>query len=227
MPRNRFALTPEMKEEMKKMMKEVQKEVQQEQSSGSQQVAVTSKSKASAAKKTVFDQTRAMTGDSRDPRSQESTWPCHGKHEKVSAGNNRFGMWTECEVCGYRIRYVPAVNAPGQTTQTQLTQNVQEALRRLRTEGWEKEDLTKTQVKAMIGIVAREKQLMKKGKGKGTMNKEIVPTEEMIRAKAAAKKGAHPQVINMAADEVDPDLEDVEVVEPAPRQEEKRRQPPQ
>ena len=62
-------------------------------------------------------------------------------------------------------------------------QNVVEALHRLRNNGWSENDLTETQVRAMITIVAKEYQLIKpKAKAFGP------PSREKSKAKAAAQE---------------------------------------
>lgn len=159
-------MTEDMKAEMKKMMKEVMQEQlteMQQTAASSEQPAVAKKKAASkAAPKTVFDETRAMGPDLRDPRMSKECWPCKGQHEGAW-GNNRFGKWLECQKCGVRLSYVPAKDAPAQTTQVNLVQNVQEALHRLRMDGHEENDLTARKVKAMITIVAKEKIVEKKG----------------------------------------------------------------
>ena len=122
-----------------KMMKEVMQEqlTEMQQTAASSEPAVAKKKAASkAAPKTVFDETRAMGPDRRDPRMSKECWPCKGQHEGAW-GNNRFGKWLECQKCGVRLNYVPAKDAPAQTTQVNLVQNVQEALHRLRMDGHE------------------------------------------------------------------------------------------
>ena len=60
--------------------------------------------------------------------------------------------------------YVPEINAKGQSAHMDLPQNVQEALHRLRGDGWDPKELTTKVVKSAIRIVAEEKSL-KKEKG--------------------------------------------------------------
>lgn len=119
------------------------------------------KSKAKTTKnKTEYDETRRVGPDPRDPRASKSQWPCFGTHAPTSNGN-RFGRWEECHRCAHRLSYIPAVNAPAQSTHVDLPQNVVEALARLRSDGWTPEDVTTAQVKAMTVIVAKEYQLLK------------------------------------------------------------------
>eukprot|EP00435_Cladocopium_sp_Y103_P048475 s497_g14.t1 len=153
----------EQKAELKQMMRELLQEVQQPclESQSSTDVKAKAKPKTKGYK-TVFDETRQSGPDMRDPRMSESTWPCYAKH-RSQQGNNRYGRWTECAQCGVRLSYTPARDAPGQTTHTDLPQNVIEALHRLRTEEFEATELNARQVKAMITIVAKEKILFKKG----------------------------------------------------------------
>lgn len=177
-----------MAEEMKKMLKEIlQEELKEIRESASSQAAASyaaaaastsvnasGKSKKPKEKKTTFDETRQFGVDERDPRASKETWPCYGNHPNTEEGNNRWGAWKECKVCGLRISYKPAVGAPGQYTQTNMPQNVVEALHRLRAEGFESNDLTNRQVKAMIVIVSKEKHLVHgkpKAKSKEKSNK--------------------------------------------------------
>ena len=169
---------PNSKEDLKQMLREVVKEQLQEMSSSSHtvptQASSKAKSKASPHKnKTQFDHTRAMTMDERDPRTRKETWPCFGTHANMSTSNNRFAQWTECSKCALRVQYVPAVGAPGQSTRTDLTMNVTEAIQKLRAEGWEAEEMTGSAMKAAIAMVAKEKIIKNKGKkNSGYPNKE-------------------------------------------------------
>lgn len=142
----------DFKEEIKKMMKEVMKEQMEEMqavNAASSQDPKPKKSPKSKGYTTKWDNTRTMKQDARDPRSSQETWPCFGEHKEVEAGNNRFGK------CGLRLEHVPAVNASAQTTKTMLPMNVQEALHRLRQEGWKAEELKANVVTAAIEVVAR------------------------------------------------------------------------
>ncbi|CAE7224161.1 CACNA1B [Symbiodinium sp. CCMP2592] len=109
--------------------------------------------------KTEYDTTRKQGPDERDPRGRADQWPCLGRHS-YGTGANRYGKWSECTVCGHRVSYIPARDAPGQTTKTNLPMNVTEALDRLRAEGRDPAGLEVKDVKSMIEIVAREKRLL-------------------------------------------------------------------
>ena len=67
--------------------------------------------------------------------------------------------------------------APGESTRTNLPQNVVEALERLRMQGYEPDNLVAKNVKAMIDIVSREKRLIA-GKPKAAPKKAVEPTEK-------------------------------------------------
>ncbi|CAE7823229.1 CACNA1B, partial [Symbiodinium necroappetens] len=108
---------------------------------------------------TVYDETRKMGGDERDPRRGPDQWPCYGRHI-ASRGANRYGRWEECGKCGYRMGYTPAVNAPAESTRTNLPMNVTEALERLRQSGIPADEVEIKQIKNMIDIVAKEKRLL-------------------------------------------------------------------
>ena len=103
-----------------------------------------------------------MGPDIRDPRMSPDVWPCHNKHTP-QVGNNRYARWKECVTCGVRLEYVPAMDAPAQSAQTNLPQNVTEALHRLRSGGHQANDLTARIVKAQVVIVSKEKIVDKKG----------------------------------------------------------------
>lgn len=177
---------------LKQMLKEVVSEQLQEMASSSQSVLPQAnpkaKSKGGQAKNKIqFDHTRAMTVDERDPRNKPETWPCFGTHGKEVTSNNRFAQWTECNRCGLKVRYVPAVGAPGQSSQTNLTMNVMEAIQKLRSEGWEAEEMTGSVMKAAIAVVAKEKIIRNKGKktsGYPSKEKEARKLEQKTKAES-------------------------------------------
>ncbi|CAK8989535.1 Dynein heavy chain [Durusdinium trenchii] len=158
--------------ELKAMMKEVVQEQMAELAASSSQGAndetlaqyhkKLAKAKAKSKGYTKFDDTRTQGPDQRDPRMQKETWPCFGDHPEVTMGNNRYGQWTECSKCGLRLKYTPATNAPAQTTKTNLPMNVTEAIARLRTQGWNADEMTAPTLKAAIEVVAKEKIFMEK-----------------------------------------------------------------
>ena len=113
--------------------------------------------KAKAKNKITYDETRRAGPDERDPRASKTQWPCMGNHVP-SSGGNRFGLWEQCSRCGLRLSYTPATTAPAQNTYVDLPRNVIEALARLRTGDRQENDVTATEVKAMITIVAKEYQ---------------------------------------------------------------------
>lgn len=175
-----------VKEEMKKLLKEViQEEKESQGKSGYPSSETKSSHSTTKPKKTQFDETRKTNGDPRDVRSQETTWPCMGAHTP-KIGNNRYGMWKECSRCAYRMEYTPAVNAPGNTIKSDLPQNVQEALQRLRMEGWSKDDLEANTVKAMITLVSKEKQVKKVSVPKSKAKSKVAP-----RAKTSQPASHH------------------------------------
>ena len=144
--------------------------------------------------KTEFDYTRKAEGSKTDPRWSKTTWPCFGVHQ-AKTGANRFGLWEECARCGMRMSYTPAVNAPAQATHIDHPTNVVEALNRLRTNGWEENEISGTQVKAMITVVAKEFQLTKpKGQkgypkdNKGDLNSKSVAAGAKPKAETKKKK---------------------------------------
>lgn len=142
--------------------------------------------------KTEFDHTRQMGPDARDPRLLKTTWPCFNQHVPEK-GSNRWGLWEQCAKCALRMAYTPAVGAQGQSTKTELTQNVQEALHRLRTDGHEANDMTSHMVKSMITIVAKEKALLN--------------PKQKAKAKSAAK--SPPQISMQVGDSSDEDVKSV------------------
>ena len=156
----------EWKKEMKKLVKEaVSEELKSSQpSTGYPKIP---------RKKTSFDQTRAIGPNPMDPRSNDQTWPCFGQHQPSRFNNNRYAQWQECQACGLRLMYVPEINAKGQSAHMDLPQNVQEALHRLRGDGWDPKELTTKVVKSAIRIMAEEKSLKKE---KGTSSAK--PSQE-------------------------------------------------
>lgn len=183
----------DMKEDLKKMMREVLKETMEEaQSSGYPSEVPLAKAKQVSKKKTpktVFDETRKQGPDSRDPRLSKEAWPCKGAHVS-EFGNNRFGKWEQRATCAVRLSYTPAVDAPAQATHTDLPQNITEALHRLRTEGFEANDLTARQVKAMVTIVAKEKILQKR-------------TDPEAKKKSDKRQ---PEIMDMTKEDSDPEF---------------------
>ncbi len=109
-----------------------------------------------------------MTEDLRDPRVSRDSWPCYGQHVD-KRGGNKYGQWKYCHRCDLRLTYTPATNAPATSTATVLPTNVTEAIAALRPDVAAK-DMTATQMRAMIRIVAAKKQLLppQKGGGKGS-----------------------------------------------------------
>lgn len=116
-----------------------------------------SKPAAKKTPKTEFDYTRRAEVNLSDPRQKKTQWPRYNDH-RLKTGSNRYGQWEECVKCALR-------GAPAQTTHVDHPTNVVDALSRLRQGGWSENDITSTQVKAMITVVAKEQQLLKpKGK---------------------------------------------------------------
>ena len=101
--------------------------------------------------KIQWDNTRETGMDARDPRQAATQWPCYGEHTP-QAGLNRYGKWTECRCCGLRLHYVPAINAPGQTTHVDLPQNVMLALERLRSTTPDPNEIKAQMVKAPLRL---------------------------------------------------------------------------
>lgn len=171
-----------MNDDLKKQMKDLMKEVMQEQMSEGQPSQgypkSKSKSKAKSKNPTSFDETRSFGVDHRDPRTLKTTWPCMGEHANIKTSNNRFGRWSECEKCGLRVAYTPAVTAPSEYTKCENPTNVTEALHKLRTEGWTAEEVHSKMVKSAITIVAKEKITKKVDKGKVQPKSSPTPKEK-------------------------------------------------
>lgn len=126
----------------------------------------------------VYDSTRRQGIDARDPRAQDSQWPCFNKHV-VKRSGNRYGHWDECQRCGVRTMYEPEVTSGALTIKCDLLMNVTEAISRLRSAGWTSEDVTAKRVKSMIEIVARERAVMKpKTKASAKKSPEAFKTKE-------------------------------------------------
>lgn len=194
-----------LKNEIRAAVREVvQEEIQVAAEAAKQEIKATSAEtkKKSSKPKTELDQTRQTGVDTRDPRARTSQWPCFGSHEAKNHGN-RFGVWTECSRCGLRLNYVPAVNAPAQTTHVDLPQNVTLALERLRTDGWEAAEITATQVKATITIVSKEYQV-RKPKAKGYKPNDVM---KMEAAKGKGKSPAEDHNMAKATEIADSDSE--------------------
>ena len=149
------AIMSDLKDMVKSAVKEA---MEKEKSSGE-----SSKGKTKNKGKITYDSTRRQGVDLRDPRAQVTQWPCFGKHQETRSGN-RFGHWAECQKCGLRLMYEPEITAPGESTKTNLPQNVTEALEKMRSSGWTAEEITSRQIKSMIEITAREKALIKNPK---------------------------------------------------------------
>ena len=166
----------------------------------------------------TYDTTRRQGMDPRDPRAQEIQWPCFGQHSEKKHGN-RFGHWMECTKCGLRMWYEPEISAPGEATKSSLPMNVTEALERLRINGWARDTITAKDVRAMIGIVSREKALIKpKGKSKAYPG-GLPPDQPTIgtmfkRQKEAQQSASNPESIPIHSDsEEDKAKVDFEIVE--------------
>lgn len=161
----------QMNDELKKQMKEMMKEVMQEQLAEGQSSQgypkPKTKSNAKSKNPTNFDETRSFGVDKRDPRTLTTTWPCMGEHMNIKTSNNRFGKWSECEKCGLRMSYTPAVTAPSEYTKCENPNNVTEALHKLRTEGWTADEVHSKMVKSAILIAAKEKITKKVSKTPG------------------------------------------------------------
>ena len=170
-----MAQSSDLTAEIKKAVKEVLAEEK------SKEAKPSKSDKGQTKQKVVYDETRKTGADLRDPRTKETQWPCHGQHNP-KPGGNRFAKWETCQRCGLRTSYTPSTTAPAQTMHCDHQQNVVEALHRLRNNGWSENDLTETQVRAMITIVAKEYQLIKpKAKAFGP------PSREKSKAQAAAQ----------------------------------------
>ena len=173
------------------MREVVQEEIHQATKEAKAEIKSTAaKGKSKPKVKTELDHTRKAGMDQRDPRAKTQQWPCFGDHHPFSHGN-RFGSWTECTTCGVRLSYTPAVNAPAQTTHVDLQQNVILALERLRSEGWEPQTISHTQVKAMITIVSKEYQLIKIPKAKA--KKGYVKPNDLTRD--ATSSASQPEAV--------------------------------
>ncbi|CAK9000779.1 unnamed protein product [Durusdinium trenchii] len=186
------------KDEIRKAVREVvQEEISQATKQAKEEIKSTAaKAKGKAKVKTELDYTRKAGMDQRDPRSKDQQWPCYGNHHPHSHGN-RFGSWSECGVCGLRAQYIPATNAPAQTTHVDLPQNVTLALERLRNEGWEPQNISSTQVKAMITIVAKEYQLIKTPKAKKGYTK---PNDLPHAPSTASGSTPNPEIFPIGSD---------------------------
>ena len=179
------------KEEMKaEIQKAVTAALEEVASSSTAAGKATRKAKAKA--KITYDETRRVGPDERDPRVSKTQWPCMGDHVP-SPGGNRFGLWEQCGRGGLRLSYTPATTAPAQSTHVDLPRNVVEALARLRTGDRQENDVTATEVKAMITIVAKEYQLVK-------------PRDHGYRPKALAKKKAPVEDPSSPATEISAEL---------------------
>lgn len=187
-----------LKDEIRKAVREVvQEEISQATKQAKEEIKSTAaKAKGKAKVKTELDYTRKAGMDQRDPRSKDQQWPCYGNHHPHSHGN-RFGSWSECGVCGLRAQYIPATNAPAQTTHVDLPQNVTLALERLRNEGWEPQNISSTQVKAMITIVAKEYQLIKTPKAKKGYTK---PNDLPHAPSTASGSTPNPEIFPIGSD---------------------------
>lgn len=159
-------------------LKEMVREAVREATAEIMEAAPKAKGRSKKTQTAELDPARTMGPDQRDPRNNKKQWPCFGIHHPWESGN-RYGRWTECEKCGFRLAYIPRVTAPAQSTATNNEANVREALKRLESAGWTNKDVTSQQVKAMITIVAKEKQtLVPKKKNKGyaeNITKEMNP----------------------------------------------------
>lgn len=195
-----------LKEEIRKAVREVvQEEIQQATKEAKAEIKSTAaKAKSKTKNKTEFDYTRKAGVDQRDPRAKDHQWPCFGAHQPVSHGN-RYGAWTECGTCGLRLSYIPAINAPAQTTRVDLPQNVTMALERLRSEGWEPQTISMTQVKAMITIVAKEYQLIKTPKSKAKSG-YVKPND---LAKNATSSATPPEAVAIHSEDDDDSFEQI------------------
>lgn len=210
-----MAASSEIKDMLKVAIKEVLEEQRSEATASGENNGYPwiptpkSKSKIRNQKKTEFDESRKMTPTSgSDPRMLETQWPCHGAHQ-ITYGNNRYGRWGDCLVCGMRMEYIPAVGCPANSCKFDHGPNVIEALERLRSSGWTKDNLEPTTVKHMIKLVSSEKVVTKPKSNPGTSTKKNKPVEEVqvasddsfeltedkdkIQAKVNAKAKASPQ----------------------------------
>ena len=86
------------------------------------------------APRTDLDYAREKGPDESDPRFL-GKGPCGEEHSSRHTRGNRYGLWEECDRCGLRLRYVPAVGAPGCNRKQYLPKDVTTALKRLWPEG--------------------------------------------------------------------------------------------
>ncbi|CAJ1419122.1 unnamed protein product [Effrenium voratum] len=164
-------------DEVRKMKEMIQQAVKEAISEEKKKEPQAASKKKSNKPKTEFDESRKMTPTaSNDPRMGIDTWPCLGKHVPQT-GNNRWGLWEECQTCGVRLSYTPAVGAPAQTTHVDHGPTVMEALERLRAQGFEKKDLEARLVKHQIKIVSSEKVVLAP-KGRSRPASKMKPKRE-------------------------------------------------
>lgn len=141
------------KEEMKE---EIQKAVTAalEQVASSSTAAGRAVRKAKAKAKVTYDETRRCGQDERDQ-----------PHSKP---------WRKSLACGTEAQLRSCHNSTS-------SDDTYEALSRLRTGGWQENDVTATEVKAMITVVSKEYQLIKaKDHGKALAKKKAAPVEETV-----------------------------------------------
>jgi hypothetical protein len=79
-----------------------------------------------------MDMERQMLPDSRDPRTQTTTWPCFNQHVAGKDQANKYGKWHNCTVCGLRMLYIPFKGAPCNSTSTINPGNMNKALKELK-----------------------------------------------------------------------------------------------
>eukprot|EP00434_Breviolum_minutum_P036551 symbB.v1.2.032385.t1/scaffold3856.1/size95938/3 len=94
-------------------------------------------------------------------------------------GNNRYGRWGDCLAGGTRTEDTPAAGCPANGCKFDHGPNVIEALERLRSSGWTKDNLEPTTVKHMIKLVSSEKVVTKPKSKSGTSTKKNKPVEEV------------------------------------------------
>ncbi|CAE7799282.1 GIP [Symbiodinium sp. CCMP2456] len=80
------------------------------------------------AKAAPLDPARRVTMDVRDPRAQESQWPCYQQHTASRVQANAHGAWVHCAVC---LEYVPRKGSPASTTKTENPAMVKRMLEQL------------------------------------------------------------------------------------------------
>ena len=108
-----------------------------------------------------LDFSREIVEDPRDIRSRPTSWPCFGKHVPSKPKSNGYGQWKMCEICAFRLSYVPREGYQGKSAAQVNHREVELAMSQIR------QDLeplgmlpTSNLVETMIEVISNEGKIM-------------------------------------------------------------------